>query len=120
MYDKSSLISSPFVGQFLVGQYRHPLAARGTRNRVSSAFVKRLLAALGCIFLIGGTLSASPAQSADRDANGDSSTGADAARDRSVEARVKKHAYMEAGPRGPVGSHRTNVARERPAARQGH
>jgi len=51
--------------------------------------MKRLLAALGSLCLIGGTLAFAPAQSAEATANGDSTTSADAARDQSVEAHIK-------------------------------
>ena len=51
--------------------------------------MKRFLAPLGSIILIGGTLAVAPAQSADRDADGDSSATAGATRVRCVEARVK-------------------------------
>jgi hypothetical protein len=52
--------------------------------------MKPLSAALGSIFLIGGALAFTPAQSADRAANGDSSTTADTTRDQAVEAHIKE------------------------------
>ena len=52
--------------------------------------MKRLLATLGSVLLIGSMLAISPAQSADRDANSDASATADATRKRSVEARIKE------------------------------
>jgi hypothetical protein len=50
--------------------------------------MKRLLAALGSVFLIGGALAVAQAQSAGHDANGDARATADAAHDRSVEAHI--------------------------------
>jgi len=50
--------------------------------------MKRLLATLGSVLLIGAPLAILPAYSADT--NGDSSATADAARDRSVEAHIKE------------------------------
>lgn len=47
--------------------------------------MKRLLATLGSIILVGGPLAVAPAYSAARDANGDSSA---TTRDRSVEAHI--------------------------------
>lgn len=52
--------------------------------------MKRLLATLGATLLICAPLAITPAQSADRDANGDSSATADVTRDRSVEAHIKE------------------------------
>jgi hypothetical protein len=52
--------------------------------------MKRLLASLGSILLIGGTLAIAPARSAERDAGGDSNATADATRDRSVETHIKE------------------------------
>lgn len=52
--------------------------------------MRHLLAALGSIFLIGGTLAVTPAQSANPAANGDSRATANATRERSVEAHIKE------------------------------
>jgi hypothetical protein len=52
--------------------------------------MKRLLAAVGSLVLIGGTLAGAPAQSADRDMGSDASAPADVtARDRAVEAHIE-------------------------------
>jgi gas vesicle protein len=52
--------------------------------------MKRLLATLGSILVIGSTLAITPAQSADRDPNSDSSATAEATRDRSVESHINE------------------------------